>query len=162
MRTTNLVYLAGPVRSVGRDEAMFWRLQMATRLHRMGIATFNPAAAWDVPNHLTNGINDLELETSLQSINDIAVAMSNGVVVAYQGVPSVGTDREIRLAKGLRKPIVVLDLTNQARSGFAEWYKERFWCGSAGNSQLQYPFSTGDFDECAGHLWQLRPREGAL
>lgn len=161
MRVTNLVYLAGPVRSVSREEASFWRLQMATRLHRMGIATFNPAAAWSVPNHFTNGINDLELETSLQSINDIAVAMSNAVVVAYQATPSVGTDREINLAKGLRKPIVVLRLGNMLAESFHKWYHERFWCGSSGNSQLQYPYAD-DFDECCGHLWQLRPREGAL
>lgn len=161
MRVTNLVYLAGPVRSVSREEASFWRLQMATQLHRIGIATFNPAAAWNVPSHMTNGVNDMYLERSLQSINDIAVAMSNGMIVAYQGAPSDGTDHEIELAKSLRKPIVILRMANTVDRLFDRWYRDRFWCGSIGNSQLQYPFAE-DFEECAGHLWQLRPREGAL
>lgn len=129
-RKTRLVYLGGPIRALSREKATSWRKQAADLLYESGLATFDPAGAWLVPNHHTNGRNDPVLETHLQIANDTAVALSDACVFAYFGVPSLGTDREIELALSLRKPIVILsvevDSTVEGFIPISEWLLNRF------------------------------------
>ena len=50
------------------------------------------------------------LERKLQSANDAALMVSNLLVVAYQGVDSVGTDSEIAIAQTVGMPIAMIDM----------------------------------------------------
>lgn len=97
-----LVYLAGPVRSVGRDKAIEIRKPLERFFVRRGFATFSPPGAW------CGDFSDAS-EEAIKRGNDAILASSNLLAVTYMpGVVSVGTDAEVVLAAKLGIPIMVV------------------------------------------------------
>lgn len=95
-----LVYIAGPVRAIGREEAVRLRESLERFLVARGCATFNPPGAWG--SDLTDPV-----EKRLQEVNDQIIMSSDlMVVVGWQHHESKGTAHEVRLA--LRKGIPVV------------------------------------------------------
>lgn len=109
-QTIPLVYLAGPIQAVSLEEAVYWRVAVSSYLAYAGVASFNPALAWAGTAHPQTKARDPVLERKLQSANDAALMVSNLLVVAYQGVDSVGTDSEIAIAQTVGIPIAMIDM----------------------------------------------------
>ena len=99
-----IVYLAGPITAIGKAAAMRREAALAQALAEEGITTFAPAHAWHVlPPHAQYE----DLGRSVQLVDDIAIAVSDVVLVTYMGHESEGTDHETKLALSLGKPIIV-------------------------------------------------------
>lgn len=95
-----VVYLAGPIDAISRTDALGWRDQIAGLLSREDITSYNPCAAF------TNG--HLQTAEVIDRINRTAVQSCDAVIARFTDkAPSVGTPREIELAKALHKPVVV-------------------------------------------------------
>lgn len=95
-----VVYLAGPIDAVSRNDAMGWRDQVAGLLSREDITSYNPCAAF------TNG--HLQTADTIDRINRTAIQACDAMIARFTvKAPSVGTPREIELAKSLHKPVVI-------------------------------------------------------
>jgi len=104
-----LVYLAGPVDGVQRQEALNWREDASQRLNRAGISTFSPAHAFSVAHFGSNGPLNKTTARTVTEINRYAISQSS-VVLAYlpKDRITIGTIREIEYAISIGKPVVVL------------------------------------------------------
>lgn len=104
-----LVYLAGPVDGVQRQEALDWREDVSRRLNRAGISTFSPAHAFSVVYFNNNSPSDKVTARAVTEINKYAIGQSS-VVLAYlpKDRITIGTIREIEYAVSIGKPVVVL------------------------------------------------------
>jgi len=104
-----LVYLAGPVDGVQRQEALDWREDVAQRLNQAGISTFSPAHAFSVVYFDGNGRPNKAMARAVTEINRYAISQSS-VVLAYlpKDRTTIGTIREIEYAVSIGKPVVVL------------------------------------------------------
>ena len=104
-----LVYLAGPVDGVQRQEALDWREGVSQRLNRAGISTFSPAHAFSVVYFNSNGPSIKTTAQAVTEINKYAISQSS-VVLAYlpKDRITIGTIREIEYAVSIGKPVVVL------------------------------------------------------
>jgi nucleoside 2-deoxyribosyltransferase len=104
-----LVYLAGPVDGVQRQEALDWREDMSQRLNQAGISTFSPAHAFSVVHFGGNSPSNKATARAVTEINRYAINQSS-VVLAYlpKDRITIGTIREIEYAVSIGKPVVVL------------------------------------------------------
>lgn len=104
-----LVYLAGPVDGVQRQEALDWREDVSQRLNKAGISTFSPAHAFSVVYFNNNSPSNKATARAVTEINRYAISQSS-VVLAYlpKDRITIGTIREIEYAISIGKPVVVL------------------------------------------------------
>ena len=104
-----LVYLAGPVDGVQRQEALDWREGVSQRLNQDGISTFSPAHAFSVVYFNGNSPTNKAMARVVTKINRCAIRQSS-VVLAYlpKDRITIGTIREIEYAVSISKPVVVL------------------------------------------------------
>lgn len=104
-----LVYLAGPVDGVQRQEALDWRENVSRRLNQAGISTFSPAHAFSVVYFGGNSSSNQATARAVTEINRYAISQSS-VVLAYlpKDRITIGTIREIEYAVSIGKPVVVL------------------------------------------------------
>ncbi len=104
-----LVYLAGPIDGVQRQEALGWREEVSQRLNQAGISTFSPAHAFSVVYLSSNVPPNKAAARAVTEINRYAISRSS-VVLAYlpKDRTTVGTIREIEYAVSIGKPVVVL------------------------------------------------------
>lgn len=104
-----LVYLAGPVDGVQRQEALDWREDVSRRLNQAGISTFSPAHAFSVVYFGGNTSSNKVTARAVTEINRYAISQSS-VVLAYlpKDRITIGTIREIEYAVSIGKPVVVL------------------------------------------------------
>lgn len=104
-----LVYLAGPVDGVQRQEALNWREDVSKRLNKAGVSTFSPAHAFSVAYFGGNGPSNKATARAVTEINRYAISQSS-VVLAYlpKDRTTIGTIREIEYAVSIGKPVVVL------------------------------------------------------
>ena len=105
-----LVYLAGPIDGVQREEALDWREDVSQCLnHRAGISTFSPAHAFSVAYFGGNSPSNKATAQAVTEINRYAISQSS-VVLAYlpKDRITIGTLREIEYAISIGKPVVVL------------------------------------------------------
>jgi len=105
-----LVYLAGPIDGVQRQEALGWRENASRRLNQAGISTFSPAHAFSVVYFVSSNspLNEATARAATE-INRYAIRQSS-VVLAYlpKDRITIGTIREIEYAVSIGKPVVVL------------------------------------------------------
>jgi len=104
-----LVYLAGPIDGVQRQEALGWRENVSRRLNQAGISTFSPAHAFSVVYSVgSNSLNEATARAATE-INRYAIRQSS-VVLAYlpKDRITIGTIREIEYAVSIDKPVVAL------------------------------------------------------
>lgn len=85
-----IVYLAGPIDAVTREEALGWRYEASRRLEAREIATFDPAAAF-------YGVA-LKDGPAVRAINRVAVLQSTAVLANLLDRRGFGTVREIEFA----------------------------------------------------------------
>ncbi len=85
-----LIYLAGPIDAVSLQEANNWRLKAEEDLGAAGIASYNPAAAFNVPP----SYEDPGGRARIIDINFSALRFSTGVL-AFVGGKSFGTPIEV-------------------------------------------------------------------
>jgi nucleoside 2-deoxyribosyltransferase len=104
-----LVYLAGPVDGVQRQEALAWREDVSQRLNRVGVSTFSPAHAFSVVCFGGNRSSNKATARAVTEINRHAISQSS-VVLAYlpKDYITIGTIREIEYAVSIGKPVVTL------------------------------------------------------
>ncbi len=104
-----LVYLAGPIDGVQREEALDWREGVSQYLNRTGISTFSPAHAFSVVYFNSNGPSNKVTARTVTEINRYAISQSS-VVLAYlpKDRITIGTTREIEYAISIGKPVVAL------------------------------------------------------
>jgi len=104
-----LIYLAGPVDGVQRQEALDWRENVSQRLNRAGISTFSPAHAFSVVYFGGNSPLNKATARAVTEINRCAIRQSS-VILAYlpKDRITIGTIREIEYAVSIGKPVVVL------------------------------------------------------
>ena len=105
-----LVYLAGPVDGVQRQEALDWREDVSQRLNQAGVSTFSPAHAFSVVYFIgSNSPSNKATARAVTEINRYAISLSS-VVLAYlpKDRTTIGTIREIEYAVSIGKPVVVL------------------------------------------------------
>ncbi|MCK4302648.1 MAG: hypothetical protein KAY24_00210 [Candidatus Eisenbacteria sp.] len=122
-----LVYIAGPIQAIGKFPAMVRNAKLAYELSRLGIASFDPAAAFKVPEDGT--------ASAVEEVNKAAIRRCDVFVAFWQGVQSPGTDREVTMALEGNLPIIVIQLP-PGREGLwesewdhtiaAEWLEGRF------------------------------------
>ena len=102
MDNAELVYLAGPVRSLGKTAAVGIRQPLELYFLKRGKTTFNPPGAWSCD------MGDPS-EATIRRANDTIIAISDLVAAIYiPGVQSTGTDQEVVLAAKLNIPIIVV------------------------------------------------------
>jgi len=103
-----LVYLAGPIDGVQRQEALDWREEVSQRLNQAGISTFSPAHAFSVAYLSSSVPSSKAVARAVTEINRYAISQSS-VVLAYlpKDRTTVGTIREIEYAVSIGKPVVV-------------------------------------------------------
>lgn len=104
-----LVYLAGPVDGVQRQEALDWRESVSQCLNQAGVSTFSPAHAFSVVYFGSNSPSNKATAQAVTEINRYAISQSS-VVLAYlpKDRITIGTIREIEYAISISKPVVVL------------------------------------------------------
>lgn len=104
-----LVYLAGPIDGVQRQEALDWREDISQRLNRASISTFSPAHAFSVAYFGGNSPSNKAAARAVTEINRYAISQSS-MVLAYlpKDRITIGTIREIEYAISIGKPVVVL------------------------------------------------------
>ena len=104
-----LVYLAGPIDGVQRQEALDWREDVSQRLNQVDISTFSPAHAFSVAYSGGNSLLNKVTAQAVIEINRCAINQSS-VVLAYlpKDRITIGTIREIEYAVSIGKPVVVL------------------------------------------------------
>lgn len=104
-----LVYLAGPVDGVQRQEALDWRESVSQCLNQAGVSTFSPAHAFSVVYFGGNGPSNKATARAVTEINRYTISQSS-VVLAYlpKDRITIGTIREIEYAVSIGKPVVVL------------------------------------------------------
>jgi len=104
-----LVYLAGPVDGVQRQEALDWRENVSQRLNQADISTFSPAHAFSVVYSGSNSLPNKVTARAVTEINRYAISQSS-VVLAYlpKDRITIGTIREIEYAVSIGKPVVAL------------------------------------------------------
>lgn len=121
-----IVYLAGPVRAVGRTASISWRQNVARLLVDRDIYSYNPPGAWMAPHLMPAGPdspgNGQCAEVRIGIVNDMALDISDLVLVAYHMALSEGTDHEIVNTLRAGKPLVVYALRS---AGFEEWLSAR-------------------------------------
>lgn len=99
-----LVYLAGPVRVLGRSSAIDVRRPLENFFMQRGMVTFNPPGAWGAPI-----VGSDAIEATVKLGNDAMLAMSNIMATIFiPGVESTGTDEEMMLAAKLRINTMVI------------------------------------------------------
>jgi len=95
-------YIAGSVRSIGRERAIHIRQETEEYLLSLGGTCFNPPGAW------TGNPNNESSEAFIKVANDAILTMcSDLAVVFFGGMNSRGTEAEIALAARLGKRITV-------------------------------------------------------
>ena len=116
-----LVYLAGPIDGVQRQEALDWQEEVSQRLNRAGISTFSPAHAFSVAYLSSSVPSSKAVARAVTEINRYAISQSS-VVLAYlpKDRTTVGTIREIEYAVSIGKPVVVL--VEHANASFLSLY----------------------------------------
>lgn len=104
-----LVYLAGPVDGVQREEALDWREGVSQHLNRVGISTFSPAHAFSVMYLGGDSPANKAVARAVTEINRYAISQSS-VILAYlpKDRTTIGTIREIEYAISIGKPVVAL------------------------------------------------------
>ncbi len=104
-----LVYLAGPIDRVQRQEALNWREDVSRRLNQAGVSTFSPAHAFSVIYFGGNIPSNKATARAVTEINRCAIRQSS-VILAYlpKDRTTIGTIREIEYAVSIGKPVVVL------------------------------------------------------
>ena len=104
-----LVYLAGPIDGVQRQEALDWREDVSQRLNQADISTFSPAHAFSVVYSGGNSLPNKVTAQAVTKINRSAIRQSS-VVLAYlpKDRITIGTIREIEYAVSIGKPVVAL------------------------------------------------------
>jgi len=104
-----LVYLAGPVDGVQRQEALNWQEDASQRLNRAGISTFSPAHAFSVVRFGDDSPLNKATARVVTEINRYAINQSS-VVLAYlpKDCITIGTIREIEYAISIGRPVVAL------------------------------------------------------
>lgn len=104
-----LVYLAGPIDGVQRQEALNWREDVSQRLNQVGVSTFSPAHAFSVVYFGGDSPSNKAVARAVTEINRYAISQSS-VVLAYlpKDRITIGTIREIEYAISIGKPVVVL------------------------------------------------------
>ena len=104
-----LVYLAGPIDGVQRQEALDWREEVSQCLNQAGISTFSPAHAFSVVHFGGDSPSNKAMARAVTEINRCAIRQSS-VVLAYlpKDCITIGTIREIEYAVSIGKPVVVL------------------------------------------------------
>jgi len=104
-----LVYLAGPIDGVQRENALDWRESVSQSLNRTGISTFSPAHAFSAVHFGGNGSSYKATARAITEINRYAISQSS-VVLAYlpKDRITIGTVREIEYTISIGKPVVVL------------------------------------------------------
>lgn len=104
-----LVYLAGPIDGVQRQEALDWREDVSQRLNQAGVSTFSPAHAFSVVHFGGDNPSNEVTARAVTKINRYAIGQSS-VVLAYlpKDRITIGTIREIEYAVSIGKPVVVL------------------------------------------------------
>ena len=85
-----LIYLAGPIDAVSLQEANNWRIKAEEDLGAKGIASYNPAAAFNVPS----SYKDAGGRARIIDTNFSALRFSHGVL-AFVGGKSFGTPIEV-------------------------------------------------------------------
>lgn len=99
-----IVYLCGPIDQVTGAEATAWRTAMAEELRKVGIAVFDPAAAFrcDLEGSVPAGN-----EEYIVAVDLLAVSVADALVVLETGRPTCGTYVEAGVAWEADVPIVV-------------------------------------------------------
>ncbi len=104
-----LVYLAGPIDGVQRQEALDWREDVSQRLNQAGASTFSPAHAFSVVYFGGNSPSNKVTARTVTGINRYAINQSSVVLVYLpKDRITIGTIREIEYAVSIGKPVVVL------------------------------------------------------
>lgn len=101
---SSIVYLGGPIRSVGINDAESWRSFVAGHLAEFGYTCFNPATAFHRPDKI-----DKIVAASMESINRQAIAMSSIVVALLdRRSMNLGTIRELEAGSAQGKRCIVV------------------------------------------------------
>lgn len=100
-KKVKLVYLAGPIDLCTKEESRDWRKEAINGLNKAGIATFCPA-------HAFNWSGNTDGAEKVININEIALRSSDAVLINLpEGVQTVGTLIELKMANDLKKHIVI-------------------------------------------------------
>lgn len=99
-----LVYLAGPIDDVSPEEATLWRDKATRAFHGYGIAVYDPAGAFNVPN--LGPVVDLG--KTIREVNTAAIVHCDGLFANLTGPGrAFGTIREIERATRMGRVVVV-------------------------------------------------------
>ncbi len=100
--TYRLVYLAGPIDDIGREEAIAWRASLGHWLSKHGISSFDPVGAYRVANIPS-------IAQQVVTIDKFAISQCDALV-AYLGGKgrAFGTIREIEHAREMGKRVIVV------------------------------------------------------
>jgi hypothetical protein len=102
-----MVYLAGAIDMVSKEEGANWRLDAIERLGSMGISTFNPMSAFGYVD-----LDNREAARALVQINEAALRSCHAALfVMSPDKPSIGTPIELAICHNERIPHVVLWVT---------------------------------------------------
>lgn len=115
--TARLVYLAGPVDAVSREEATDWR-EVASKHLLPEFATFSPPGAFRIDGTQA----DAETCRALIEINNMAIDRSCAVLANLRG-RSFGTPIEVEFAKSRGIPVYGFGVGRHSiyRHWFAAW-----------------------------------------
>jgi nucleoside 2-deoxyribosyltransferase len=95
-----MVYLAGPIDDITRDEAQGWRKEISESAP-IGVLFYLPTNAYAGTSSVT--------APAVDHMNRVAIAQSDGVLANLSGPGrGFGTIREIEFAKTMNKPVVVV------------------------------------------------------
>lgn len=103
MGSSKLVYLAGPIDQMGREEPWTIRRRVRECLTHAGATIFDPVAAFAVPD-------GIEFDNAaLYRINMRALSLADGMLALLpRGVPTIGTPIEIDRAIGMGTPVAIV------------------------------------------------------
>jgi hypothetical protein len=86
-----MIYLAGAIDMVSKEEGMDWRLTAIEELRKIGVSTFNPMAAFGYVN-----LEDPTAASALVRINEAALFQcSAAIFMMSPEQPSIGTPIEL-------------------------------------------------------------------
>lgn len=100
-KSTNMVFLSGPIDDISMDEASRWRDTLARQLDKLNVNVYDPARAFRINTKLSS--------EAVIKINKTAIEASDLLIANLSGEGrGFGTIREIEYAKSLNKQVIII------------------------------------------------------